>query len=217
MIHAKPDLFEMTPADNEKMRAIARRQVRAKIEHIAKPVAPQKTNVFVIEDAMIESMVGDVRRTGYADKSLKWNQIKHHEAQLAILDALDTPQTASQIARQIGKSDHNVSTILRRMLAQGRVSRGDRTGNAAAVWTRTEAAYGPPAEIPMPSAVKGDQTRANILEALIEPMTAVQIAKLISRHPTYTAEVLRGMIGSGLVAKRKIKGQRSYMFERVCA
>jgi len=217
MIHAKADLFEMKPTDHERMRAIARRQVRARIEHLAKPVAPQKDKIEAIEDAMIEGMTGDVKRTGPGDHALKWNQIKQVDAQAKILAAMDRPQTAMQIAKRLNKSGSNVVKILNKLRVDGRVTCFKRGGSVAGIWSRTDAAYAPPGEMLSPSEIKGEGTRAKVLSAMAGPMTAAEISEIVLRSHTHTLEVLRSLIERDLVTRYKVKGQHAYMFERVGA
>lgn len=216
MIHANPDLFEMTPADREKMRALARRQLRVEADRTFAPIK-QPAKVEAIEDAMIEGMTGDAKRTGHGDHALKWNQIKQMDAQVKILDALDRPQTAMQIAKKLNKSNSNVVKILNKLRDAGRVTCVKQNRKVASIWSRTAFAYSPPSEIPMPSAQKGDKTRAKVLAAMKHPMTAADLAVIIGRHHTHTLEVLRSLIERGLVTRYKVKGQHAYMFERVNA
>ena len=92
MNHTKTDMFDTTPADRDKIRAIARRKVRAKIEHIAKLVAPQQSTVEAIEDAIIVGITPNAKRTKHGDHALNWKQFEQAKPELKVLYKLNQPK-----------------------------------------------------------------------------------------------------------------------------
>jgi hypothetical protein len=214
-IRVKPesaDLFTMTVGDIARMRAIARHQVRISTTKL------ESTPKADVEAAMIRGMTGDAKRTGRKDL-LKWNEVRHIEAQKALLAKLDTPQTAGQLAVAMGKSESNIHNVLKRLEGEGRVIRGgrgrdDRGRIVGALWHRTEAYDAPPDPAKACTKVKGNATRKAALAALTKPKTAAQVAEEIDRSQCHTLEILRFWEALGEVKRTKSIGAAD-IFERV--
>lgn len=214
MIHTKPDLFEMTAADSERMREIARRQVHGKPETEAQP-APKAIPPVAIETAMIQQMTGDAKTTG-RNEVPKWNKLRQKENRLAVLEKLDTPKTAKEIANTLRKSENSVLNTLKQLADEGLVLRGRKRFNdqgraIGALWTlngEKAAAHKAAQEVAIE---QRDLTRNLIVDMVnksAKPVSTTQIATAINRSREYVRDLMKMLREEGRV--KRIRGHGCY-------
>lgn len=147
-----------------------------------------------MEDAMLAAMA---KADGKVDVSSPDN-LRNAMAAKDVLDALDKPATAKQIAERLMKSENNILGILKRLEEQHRVEVVEVGRFAARIWGRTAGAYAESNGVAAKKA-QGERTRRAILAAMAHPMQPRHIAKASGIKFGTVREYLRVMAAEGLV------------------
>jgi DNA-binding Lrp family transcriptional regulator len=214
MIHTKPDLFEMTAADNERMREIARRQVHGKPETEVQP-APKAMPPVAIEAAMIQQMTGDAKTTG-RNEVPKWNKLRQKENRQHVLEQLDTPRTAKEIANTLRKSENSVLNTLKQLADDGLVLRGRKRFNdqgraIGTLWTLNGDKAAAHKAAQETAIEQRDLTRNLIVDMVnksAKPVSTTQIATAINRSREYVRDLMKILREEGRV--KRIRGHGCY-------
>jgi hypothetical protein len=200
------DLFAMTQDDVVRMRAIARRQLFGRIEAQAQAPRPD------VESALAESMTQAANLAG----APSMNETRQTEAAKKVLDVLNEPHTAKQIAAALRKSENGVMNTLRRLLDQHRVRVHGFSDTGGRLWVRTDGAY---VENPAAAAKAAiaEKTRAAILSALEKPLCAGRVASKAGISRQYAMQLLLDMFRAGKITRTKGSGCKPAIYERVRA
>jgi DNA-binding IclR family transcriptional regulator len=161
-----------------------------------------------MEDAMLAAMAkpdADIAPT---------DDVRSAMAAKDVLDALDHPATARQVAERLGKSEANVLRVLNRLQTQSRVDVAGTTKTKARIWTRMAGAYHAQAGTATAHAAKTEKTRRRALMLIARPATASHVASLLGHSREYTFRVLRTLVDEGLATYDR-DGKNAGLFQAV--
>ena len=129
--HPNADLFAMTPADTAAMRAVARRQVQARIGIYAAPrpavevaAQPEGQKERALLRAMIDAAKAkreSVRAESKQAAKTGGTRISSEEVEARMSEVIGAPKTAAQIAEESGLLLPTVKTNLHRLARAGQI------------------------------------------------------------------------------------------------
>ena len=168
------------------------------------------TRTRSMEEAMLAAMAKPDAEIAPTD------DVRSAMAAKDVLDALDQPATARQVAERLGKSEANVLKMLKRMKSQRRVDVVGTTNTKARIWARTEKAYAPRPKRPHVAAsiAKGQAYRREVLSLIAKPMTGYQVAAETSKTHSHAMSILRRLVDDGLATHTR-DGKNAGLFQAV--
>lgn len=181
--------------------------------------APKRAVVGYSDTARTRSME-EAMLAAMADTIAAWKdahgpaETRNTLAAKAVLDAMDEPSTAKQIAERLMKSENNILGILKRLEEQHRVEVVEVGRFGARIWGRTAGAYAESNGVAAKKA-QGEKTRRAILAAMAHPMQPRQIAKASGIKFCTVREHLRVMAFEGLVVAEGGGGSVAATYRRV--
>lgn len=208
MTHIQPNLTSNLPAVSRV--DIVARQNPAPKRGVA--VYSDTARTRSMEDAMLAAMA---KVDGKVDVSTPDN-LRNAMAAKDVLDALDKPATAKQIAEHLGKSEAGVLRMLSRLQTKRHVDVVGTTKTRARIWGRTEKAFVPrPARPHIEASIaKGQAYRSQVLSLIAKPMTGYQVAAETSKTHSHAMATLRALVKDGLATHTR-EGKSAGLFHAV--